>query len=208
MATASASYQSFISLNPITKTHNCSLSNNSMSILNPVSHSSRLTARSKPTHLWLKKPFAPRLSCTNSLSSISPNTSQYEFADGSSEVELRLQMGGQDNLSSKDVFVDADGSSLTVRVKRSGSLLTLIETNQLFDKIKPAETIWYIDDDELVINLKKQDPELKWPDIVESWESLTAGAMQLLKGTSIYLVGDSAEINEKVARELAVGLGY
>lgn len=66
----------------------------------------------------------------------------------------------------------------------------------------------YIDDDELVINLKKQDPELKWPDIVESWESLTAGSMQLLKGTSIYLVGNSTEINEKVACELAVGLGY
>jgi hypothetical protein len=56
--------------------------------------------------------------------------------------------------------------------------------------------------------MKKQDPELKWPDIVESWESLTAGSMQLLKGTSIYLVGDSTEINDKVARELAVGLGY
>lgn len=67
-----------------------------------------------------------------------------QFSDGSSEVELRLQMGGQDNLSSKDVFVDADGSSLTVRVKRSGSLLTLIETNQLFDNIKPAETIWFV----------------------------------------------------------------
>lgn len=67
-----------------------------------------------------------------------------QFSDGSSEVELRLQMGGQDNLSSKDVFVDADGSSLTVRVKRSGSLLTLIETNQLFDKVKPAETIWFV----------------------------------------------------------------
>lgn len=66
----------------------------------------------------------------------------------------------------------------------------------------------YIDDDQLVINLKKQDPELKWPDVVESWESLAAGSMQLLKGTSIYLVGDSTEINEKVARELAVGLGY
>lgn len=66
----------------------------------------------------------------------------------------------------------------------------------------------YIDEDQLVINLKKQDPELKWPDIVESWESLTAGSMQLLKGTSIYLVGDSTEVNEKVAHELAVGLGY
>lgn len=42
------------------------------------------------------------------------------------------------------MFVDADGSSLIVRVKRSGSLLTLIETYQLFDKIKPAETIWFV----------------------------------------------------------------
>ncbi|XP_044503289.1 probable inactive shikimate kinase like 2, chloroplastic [Mangifera indica] len=210
MATAATSCQSFIFLNYNTKTPNFSLPNNSISILNPVSNSILLTARSRPTHLWLNrnKSLTPRPSCTNGLSSITPNTSQYKFSDGSSEVELRLQVGGQDILSSKDVFVDADGSSLIVRVKRSGSLLTLIETNQLFDKIKPAETIWYIDDDELVINLKKQDPELKWPDIVESWESLTAGSMQLLKGTSIYLVGDSTEINEKVARELAVGLGY
>ena len=66
----------------------------------------------------------------------------------------------------------------------------------------------FIDDDQLVISMKKQDPDLKWPDIVESWESLTAGSMQLLKGASIFLVGDSTEINQKVARELAVGLGY
>ncbi|CAK7356069.1 unnamed protein product [Dovyalis caffra] len=56
--------------------------------------------------------------------------------------------------------------------------------------------------------MKKQDPDFKWPDIVESWESLTAGSMQLLKGASIFLVGDSTEINQQVARELAVGLGY
>lgn len=71
--------------------------------------------------------------------------------------------------------------------------------------------IWiyrYIDDDQLVVNFKKQDPELKWPDIMESWESLAAGSSQLLKGTSIYLVGDSTEINLKVAEELATGLGY
>lgn len=56
--------------------------------------------------------------------------------------------------------------------------------------------------------MKKVDGELKWPDIVESWESLTAGMTQLLKGASIYIVGDSTEINQKVSRELAVGLGY
>lgn len=56
--------------------------------------------------------------------------------------------------------------------------------------------------------MKKVDGELKWPDVVESWESLTAGMMQLLKGASIYVVGDSTEVNQKVSRELAVGLGY
>ncbi|KAB2053879.1 hypothetical protein ES319_A12G216300v1 [Gossypium barbadense] len=138
----------------------------------------------------------------------STNTSHYEFSDGSSEVELRLQLGGQDVLSAKDIFVDADGTSLTVKIQQAGSIITLIDTNSLFEKIKPAETIWYIDDDQLVISLKKQDPNLKWPDIMESWESLSAGSMQLLKGTSIYIVGDSTEINQKVARELAVALGY
>lgn len=66
----------------------------------------------------------------------------------------------------------------------------------------------YIDEDQLVINLKKHVPDLKWPDIVESWESLSGGSSQFLKGTSIYLVGDSTDINQKVAHELAVGLGY
>ncbi|OMP11495.1 Shikimate kinase [Corchorus capsularis] len=131
-----------------------------------------------------------------------------QFSDGSSEVELRLKLDGHDVQSAKDIFVDADGSSLIVQVRKPGSLVTLIETNNLFDRIKPAETIWYIDDDQLVINFKKQDPDLKWPDIVESWESLSTGSMQLLKGTSIYIVGDSTEINQKVARELAVALGY
>ncbi|KAB1216074.1 putative inactive shikimate kinase like 2, chloroplastic [Morella rubra] len=130
------------------------------------------------------------------------------FSDSTSEVELRLQLRAQDVESSRDIFVDAKDTSLTIRVQRHGSVVTLIETSHLFERIKPAETIWYIDDDQLVINLKKQDPDLKWPDIVESWESLTVGSMQLLQGTSIYIVGDSTEINQKVAQELAVGLGY
>ncbi|GAV87703.1 SKI domain-containing protein/CS domain-containing protein [Cephalotus follicularis] len=144
----------------------------------------------------------------NSVSRISKPTTDYEFSDASSEVELRLPIGNRDIQSSRDIFVDADGTSLVVRVQQSGSLFTLLETNELFERIKPSETIWYIDDDQLVINLRKQDPDLNWPDIVESWESLTVGSSQLLKGTSIYIVGDSTEINQKVARELAVGLGY
>lgn len=121
---------------------------------------------------------------------------------------MRLQLGALATQSYKDIFVDANDTSLKIRVQCYGSLVTLIETDHLFEKIKPAETIWYIDDDQLVVNLKKQDPDLKWPDIVESWESLTVGSMQLLQGTSIFIVGDSTEINQTVARELAVGIGY
>ncbi|KAJ0777774.1 hypothetical protein HanOQP8_Chr02g0075291 [Helianthus annuus] len=65
-----------------------------------------------------------------------------------------------------------------------------------------------LDEDQLIVNLKKQDPDVKWPDIMETWESLTVGVAQLLKGTSVYLVGESSEINYRVSRELAVGLGY
>ncbi|KAK1375010.1 CS domain-containing protein [Heracleum sosnowskyi] len=143
----------------------------------------------------------------NCLSTVSPNNTHYEFSDGSSDVELRLELGDRNIQSTKDIFVDANESFLTVRLQCSGFPKTLMETS-LYDKIKPAETIWYLDDTELVVNLKKHDPDLKWPDIMESWESLTVGVSQLLKATSIYLVGDSTEINQKIARELAVGLGY
>lgn len=64
-----------------------------------------------------------------------------------------------------------------------------------------------VDDGELVVNLKKQDPDIKWPDIAESWESLIVGSTQFLKGSSIYIIGDSTEVNQKVSRELAVGIG-
>ncbi|KAI4314518.1 hypothetical protein L6164_027420 [Bauhinia variegata] len=172
-----------------------SLSSFSHSVFRSASHNASLHRRFS-------------LHCWKCFSSVPVTTRSYEFLDGSSEVELRLQIGGQGIQSSRDISVDVKDDSLAIRVLRPGSLITLIETDRLFDRIKPSETIWYIDDDELVVNLKKHDPDLKWPDITESWESLTAGSTQLLKGTSIYLVGDSTEINQTVARELANGLGY
>jgi hypothetical protein len=58
------------------------------------------------------------------------------------------------------------------------------------------------------VNLKKVEQELKWPDIDESWESLTSGITQLLTGISVHIVGDSTDINEAVAKEIAEGIGY
>ncbi|KAL5551058.1 hypothetical protein UlMin_001234 [Ulmus minor] len=202
--TATSTGLGFFFQNP-TKTHtNSSLPKLSHGFLKPNSAFFRTSTN---LTIPLLKNTPPPISC-QSLSTIPASTKDYEFFDCSSEVELRLELGGRDVHSSKDILVDANETSLTIRVKDSGSLVTLIETNQLFDKVKPGETIWFIDDDQLVVNLKKHDPDLKWPDISESWDSLIVGSAQLLKGASIYIVGDSTEINQKVAQELAVGIGY
>lgn len=67
-----------------------------------------------------------------------------QFSDSSSEVELRLHIGGLDIQSSRDLLVDTNDTSLAIRVLRPGQPVTLIETNRLFDKIKPSETIWFV----------------------------------------------------------------
>ncbi len=66
----------------------------------------------------------------------------------------------------------------------------------------------YVDDNEIILSLKKMDTDLKWPALLEGWTSLTTGVSELLKGTSIYVVGASTTINWAVAKELATGLGY
>uniref|UniRef100_A0A7N1A5P7 CS domain-containing protein n=1 Tax=Kalanchoe fedtschenkoi TaxID=63787 RepID=A0A7N1A5P7_KALFE len=147
-----------------------------------------------------------RFSCN--LSTFPVNTRNYEFADGASEVELRVKLESAEAIGPKDIILDARETTLTIKVQRYGLLTTVVEISRLFDRIRPSETIWYVDENELVVSLKKQDSELKWPDIVESWESLTTVAAQLLRGTSIYLVGESTEMNQLVARELSTGLGY
>uniref|UniRef100_A0A0A9GUR6 CS domain-containing protein n=1 Tax=Arundo donax TaxID=35708 RepID=A0A0A9GUR6_ARUDO len=132
----------------------------------------------------------------------------YEFTDGNGEVELRLDIGKVGIESSRDVFVDVDDTSLLIRAKSDGTLRTLMNVKTLFDRIKSSETIWFIDEDQLVVNLKKVEQELKWPDIDESWGSLTSGITQLLTGVSVHIVGDSTDINEAVAKEIAEGIGY
>lgn len=71
-------------------------------------------------------------------------TYKMQFSDGASEMELRLNIGGMDISSTKDILVDTNDTSLAIRVLRSGSPITLIETNPLFDKIKSSETIWFV----------------------------------------------------------------
>ena len=82
---------------------------------------------------------ACRLSC-KALSTVSLNPSNYEFSDASSEMELRLQLGGSGDVSSRDIFVDAEDSYLKIGVKQSGSFVTLLEINQFYEKINSSES--------------------------------------------------------------------
>ncbi|VAH05676.1 unnamed protein product [Triticum turgidum subsp. durum] len=149
-----------------------------------------------------------RLLPRTSLSASPAAAHDYEFTDTNGEVELRLDIGKLGIESSRDVFVDVDDMSLLIRAKSDGTLRTLMNVGTLFDRVKSSETIWFIDEDQLVVNLKKVEQELKWPDIDESWKSLTAGITQLLTGISVHIVGDSTDINEAVAKEIAEGIGY
>ncbi|KAJ1296095.1 hypothetical protein BS78_01G272600 [Paspalum vaginatum] len=153
-------------------------------------------------------PPVSRLRPRASVSASAAPSKDYEFVDGNGEVELRLDIQKLGIESSKDVFVDVDDTSLLIRAKSDGTLRTLMNVQTLFDRIKSSETIWFIDEDQLVVNLKKVEHELKWPDIDESWESLTSGITQLLTGISVHIVGDSTDINEAVAKEIAEGIGY
>ena len=58
-----------------------------------------------------------------------------QFSDGTTEVELRIQIG-QDIQDPRDISVDANYTSLAIRVQRPESPITLIEANNLFDRIK------------------------------------------------------------------------
>ncbi|XP_066387471.1 probable inactive shikimate kinase like 2, chloroplastic [Miscanthus floridulus] len=153
-------------------------------------------------------PSASRLRPRASVSASAAPSKDYEFTDGNGEVELRLDIQKLGIESSRDVFVDVNDTSLLIRAKSDGTLRTLMNVQTLFDRIKSSETIWFIDEDQLVVNMKKVEQELKWPDIDESWESLTSGITQLLTGISVHIVGDSTDINEAVAKEIAEGIGY
>lgn len=132
----------------------------------------------------------------------------YDFTDAAAEVELRIPFPGETIPDADEVIVNLQDTSLVIEVKILGEVKVLLSIDRLYGQIKPAESAWCIDENELVVSLEKNDADVKWPDIMEAWHSLSVGVSALLKGTSVYLVGDSSEISGAVARELALGLKY
>ncbi|KAJ7569327.1 hypothetical protein O6H91_01G073100 [Diphasiastrum complanatum] len=136
---------------------------------------------------------------------------EYEFKDEGSDLDLRLQLHHEDGalpLTAKDISVDAQESSLVVAARIPQGARTLLAASRLYGRIKPSETVWFVDETEVVFSLKKADKELVWPGLLEDWETLCLGVPKMLKGTSVYIVGHSTDINWAVAQKVANALGY
>ncbi|KAH8943012.1 hypothetical protein BDL97_13G026600 [Sphagnum fallax] len=142
------------------------------------------------------------------------SSSHHEFRDDGAEVEVRVpipvDMEGSDGaaVSARHMQVDTQDTTLSIAVQTSQGVQLLFSAPCLYGRVKTSETIWYVDDNEIILSLKKMDTDLKWPALLEGWMSLTIGVSELLKGTSIYVVGASTAINWAVAKELATGLGH
>ncbi|KAI5071681.1 hypothetical protein GOP47_0013932 [Adiantum capillus-veneris] len=141
-------------------------------------------------------------------SSFEPSTSNYEFRDDKGEVELRVNLPEGKNIGASNVFVDAQDTNISVTLALSSSLLNVLPPTRLYGRIKASETVWFVDEEEIVISLKKLNKEIVWPGLVEDWGTLTKGVANLLKGIPVYLVGESSDINWAVAQKLAEGLHY
>ncbi|KAH7439554.1 hypothetical protein KP509_04G066700 [Ceratopteris richardii] len=136
-------------------------------------------------------------------------TSDYEFRDDKGEVELKFKLpAGNYKIGASNVFVDAQDTCISVALALPNSLLNVLPSTRLYGRIKASETVWFVDEEEIVISLKKLDKEITWPGLVEDWENLSRGVSKLLKGVPVYLVGESSEINRTVAQKLAEGLQY
>lgn len=55
-----------------------------------------------------------------------------------------MPLMGKDIKSSRDLFLDVNESTLSINFKSSGLLVPLLETIDLYERIKPSETIWYV----------------------------------------------------------------
>lgn len=75
---------------------------------------------------------------------ISKRDNLLQFSDSATELELRIPLKEEAVRYSEGILVDADESSLIIKFRSHSSVQTLMEVGNLYDKIKPSETIWLV----------------------------------------------------------------
>eukprot|EP00897_Mesotaenium_endlicherianum_P000976 jgi/Mesen1/1087/ME000123S00258 len=174
-----------------------------------TSHAAIFTSRADAQHL----PLSARRQKGRAAFAAAPRAEQgaeaYRFKDDGSEVEVAVTIPAEYlPFSVSQLGVDTQEDSLLVTLSTPTKLVPLLVARPLFSRVQLGETVWFLEDDDVVISLKKADENLKWPGLVDAGEALAIGVARLLKSTSLYIVGDSSEANSAVAARLATALGY
>ncbi|GJP85479.1 hypothetical protein CLOP_g15575 [Closterium sp. NIES-67] len=171
---------------------------------------------------------------------------EFSFTDEGPSVEIRVPIPSSLRpIQSRHVAVKVEEDALAVAVappagfgSKEAKERSLLVARPLYGRVKASESVWYIDDAEIVITLVKQphpsspssssstpsqpsSPTLQqpppapsepvfqaWPTLLQGWAALTEAVANQLKSCSVLLVGGSSCLNAAVAAELATGLGY
>lgn len=135
----------------------------------------------------------------------------FTFADEGTHVEVRIPLppaGGGDAVAAAQVGVDSQDDSLLVTLATEAKLLPLLVARPLYSTIHVAETVWYLEEGEVVVSLKKANADLAWPGLVEEFAAMGTGVGRLLKSCSVNVVGPRTDANWAVAQELARAMGH
>ncbi|CAI5467002.1 unnamed protein product [Closterium sp. Yama58-4] len=92
----------------------------------------------------------------------------HTFEDGREEVEVRIPLPAEIKASdvAKRLSIDIQPSSVKVAWKE-GAAAPLLNAPDLYEKIRPSDSAWYIDGSTLVLTLSKQHPQ-KWPALTDT----------------------------------------
>ncbi|CAI5471323.1 unnamed protein product [Closterium sp. Yama58-4] len=92
----------------------------------------------------------------------------HTFEDGREEVEVRIPLPAEIKASdvAKRLSIDIQPSSVKVAWKE-GAAAPLLNAPDLYEKIRPSDSAWYIDGSTLVLTLTKQHPQ-KWPALTDT----------------------------------------
>lgn len=147
--------------------------------------------------------------CANATAEKEALPQTFEFLDEGDSVEVRVPLGCNKNgLKRNQLAINTYEDSLLVTLATEDALLPLLVANPLYANVSPSDTVWFLDEEEIVINMRKVNKNLNWPDLIEATSSLGRGVGSMLKSCSINVVGESSEANWKLAKELSLLLEY
>ncbi|CAI7776432.1 unnamed protein product [Closterium sp. NIES-54] len=132
----------------------------------------------------------------------------HTFENGREEVEVRIPLPAEIKASdvAKRLSIDIQPSSVKVSWKE-GAAAPLLNAPDLYEKIRPSDSAWYIDGSTLVLTLTKQHPQ-KWPALTdtEALEKSNEGKLAVEEAREV--LEEVRDANGRTALHFAASKGH